>query len=134
MAKGKSLPPALKQLLKEPTFPARTSKLTPSIKLPAGRAAGPLGAPKESKLFQTFQTISDDAKAKGLGWGEWLSFTTATLVTLNSPNSLQALHRFATSAITIEQKVERACLMREVGLKCIGFIGIPGHLRRSLFH
>lgn len=128
MSKGKSLPPALKQLLKEPTFPARTSKLSSSsIKLPAGRSAGPLGAPKETKLFQTFQTISDDAKSKGLGWGEWLSFTTATLVTLNSPKALQSLHRHAVnpSSLSIEDRIARACLMREVGLKCIGFIGIP---------
>lgn len=128
MSKGKSLPPALKQLLKEPTFPARTSKLSSSsINLPAGRSAGPLGAPKETKLFQTFQTISDDAKSKGLGWGEWLSFTTATLVTLNSPKALQSLHRHAVnpSSLSIEDRIARACLMREVGLKCIGFIGIP---------
>lgn len=51
---------------------------------------------------------------------------TATLVSLNSPASLQALHKHSVpTALEISQRVERACLMREVGLKCIGFIGIP---------
>lgn len=27
--------------------------------------------------------------------------------------------------MTLQDRVDRACLMREVGLKCIGFIGIP---------
>lgn len=27
--------------------------------------------------------------------------------------------------LNLAERVDRACLMREVGLKCIGFIGIP---------
>lgn len=51
---------------------------------------------------------------------------TATLVTLNSPGSLQALHTHTVPrSLNVNQRVERACLMREVGLKCIGFVGIP---------
>ena len=47
-------------------------------------------------------------------------------MTLNSPASLQALHRHAVPVgLGLAARVDRACLMREVGLKCIGFIGIP---------
>lgn len=85
-----------------------------------------MAAPSDSALALTFKRISDDATSKGLGWGEWLSLATATLVTLDSPNSLQALHRHVSpTSLGLAQRVERACLMREVGLKCIGFIGIP---------
>jgi hypothetical protein len=48
------------------------------------------------------------------------------MFTLNSPRSLQSLHRYTTSSQSdLQERVNRACLMREVGLKCIGFIGIP---------
>ncbi|UZJ53881.1 hypothetical protein CBS101457_003201 [Exobasidium rhododendri] len=121
-----SLPPALKSLLKQPTFAPRPSLHQTGVILPAGRAAGPMTAPSQSTLYQTFDRLSDDAKGKGVGWGEWLSLATATLVTLNSPGSLQALHKHsAPTSLAIDQRVERACLMREVGLKCIGFVGIP---------
>ncbi len=52
---------------------------------------------------------------------------TATMFTLNSPGSLQSLHRYAAPAgsMPLQERLNRACLMREVGLKCIGFIGIP---------
>jgi hypothetical protein len=42
-------------------------------------------------------------------------------MTMNSPESLAALYQLASSA----NPVETAELMREVGLKCISFNGIP---------
>lgn len=44
-------------------------------------------------------------------------------MTMNSPESLAALYEFASS--TSQNNVETAELMREVGLKCISFNGIP---------
>lgn len=50
---------------------------------------------------------------------------------LNSPGSLQAMHKYVMRAGAtgdlrpVSERVERACLMREVGLKCIGLIGTP---------
>ena len=50
---------------------------------------------------------------------------------LNSPGSLQAMHRFAMrrehtpELRPVSERVERACLMREVGLKCLGLVGTP---------
>lgn len=43
---------------------------------------------------------------------------------MNSPDSLAALYRLATSSTSINH-VQTAELMREVGLKCISFNGIP---------
>lgn len=127
MSKSRSLPPALKQLLQQPTFPARASKLSASTQLPAGRSANPSPTPKLSSVSQHFQSLEAEAKQKGIGWGEWVSIATATLFTLNNPGSLQALHRFAAGdkAGNLEHRTNVALLMRETGLKCIGFIGIP---------
>lgn len=135
--KGKSLPPALKSLLVQPLYPARTSTLRPGIIVPAGRPAGPAPGPPPQGLLETLRKVKREAESRGLGWGEWLSIATATMVTLNSPSSLTILHRFAAGsgafqpdpavvpALNLQQRVDRALLMREVGLKCIGFVGIP---------
>jgi len=46
-------------------------------------------------------------------------------MTMNSPESLTELHRLATSSKDNANAVQAAELMREVGLKCISFNGIP---------
>lgn len=38
-----------------------------------------MSAPSPSELNKTFDRISDDAKSKGLGWGEWLSLAVSKL-------------------------------------------------------
>ncbi|KDN43105.1 hypothetical protein K437DRAFT_257629 [Tilletiaria anomala UBC 951] len=128
-AKSKSLPAGLKSLITGPTFTllARAS-VSAATGTRFGRAAGPAPAPKADILHSLFEKLDKDAAAKGVGWGEWMSLATATLFTLNSSGSLQSLHRYTTSklpSISLADRVSRACLMREVGLKCIGFIGIP---------
>ena len=45
-------------------------------------------------------------------------------MTMNSPDSMLELHRFASSAPDGIDAVTAANLMREVGLKCIGFNGV----------
>lgn len=126
MSKGKSLPPALKSMLAQPLYPARPSVLRQGTTRPAGRSANPSPSPSSQALTDAFGQLQRQAEGKGLGWGEWLSIATATLVTLNSPGSLASLHRFAAgSSLQLQDRLDRAQLMREVGLKCIGFIGIP---------
>jgi hypothetical protein len=50
---------------------------------------------------------------------------TATTMTMNSPDGLTELYDLATdSSKDKEQSVQTAELMREVGLKCIGFNGV----------
>lgn len=123
MSKGASLPTALKSLLKQPTFAARVGR--GGVRIPGGRAAGALATPKVDELSGHLRTLGADASARGIGWGEWLSLATATVVTLNSPGSLATLHRVAVHTLGADDAAARAALMREVGLKCIGFIGIP---------
>lgn len=45
-------------------------------------------------------------------------------MTMNSPESLLVLHRMASKDGNEEAAVSNAELMREVGLKCIGFNGV----------
>lgn len=43
---------------------------------------------------------------------------------MNSPESLTELFNLATSSETRKEAVQTAELMREIGLKCIGFNGV----------
>ena len=49
---------------------------------------------------------------------------TAATMTMNSPESLTALHHLASADGDLKTAVAHAELMREVGLKCIGFNGV----------
>ncbi|PWN44045.1 hypothetical protein IE81DRAFT_333897 [Ceraceosorus guamensis] len=126
---SRSLPTALKSLIKAPTFAARPSAVHTGKTLPPGRQSGPLAGPGDEKLNALFDKIDQEAKDRKVGWNEWGCFATATLVTLNASSSLAALHRHSVASpalrLSLEEKLNRAQLMRETGLKCIGFIGIP---------
>ena len=123
------LPASLKGLIARPTFAARKSAVDPTVTIPGGRAGKPGPAPRSDILAALFERIASDAGRKGIGWGEWLSISTVTLFTLDSPGSLRFMHRFVMhdgdKLRPLAERVERACLMREAGLECIGFIGIP---------
>ena len=45
-------------------------------------------------------------------------------MTMNSPESLTELFNLATSSKDKKEAVQTAELMREIGLKCIGFNGV----------
>lgn len=45
-------------------------------------------------------------------------------MTMNSPESLTELFHLATSSSDKAKSVQTAELMREIGLKCIGFNGV----------
>ena len=45
-------------------------------------------------------------------------------MTMNSPASLTSLHSFASAGGNNKLAIKNAELMREVGLKCIGFNGV----------
>ncbi|WFD33234.1 protein S-acyltransferase [Malassezia cuniculi] len=124
---GKSLHATLKELIHAPTFAARESIVDPRRTLAPGRSALPRPSPRREILDDLFRHIERSAQSHGIGWAEWLSISTATLFALDSPGSLAHMHRYAVREpkIALEERVHRACLMREVGLKCIGFIGIP---------
>ncbi|KAK2603819.1 hypothetical protein QQS21_004021 [Conoideocrella luteorostrata] len=86
--------------------------------------ARPGPAPASAIIRDVYRAIARDARERKLGTRPWLAISTAATFTLNSPDSLPILH-----AIASEQKdqtdVQAAELMREVGLKCISFNGIP---------
>ncbi|CAG9946264.1 unnamed protein product [Clonostachys rosea f. rosea IK726] len=101
------------------------SKLSPSLKAlinaPFSRP-GPLPAPAHAK--ELFQSIAQDASKKNLSPRSWLAISTATTFSLNAPDALPILHGVA-SAQQPKSDVRAAEFMREVGLKCISFNGIP---------
>ncbi|KAI5468111.1 hypothetical protein BGZ63DRAFT_346590 [Mariannaea sp. PMI_226] len=99
------------------------SKLSPPLKALINASfarPGPLPAP--SQVQALFQSIAQDASGRNLGVKSWLAISTATTFTLNSPDSLPVLHDVASQN---GDPVQTAEFMREVGLKCISFNGIP---------
>ncbi|KAI3624542.1 hypothetical protein CBS14141_002970 [Malassezia furfur] len=124
-----SLTPAFKALLKAPKYAARASAYTPNKTIPAGIGGLPARPPRAALLEDLFQRINSRAQQHSIAWGEWV--TTATMFALNSPGSLKSFHRFvvrregSNELRPVSERVERACLMREVGLKSIGLIGTP---------
>jgi hypothetical protein len=102
------------------------SKLSASLKAlvnaPFARS-GPLPAPAQA--HDLFQSIARDASSRNVTARSWLAISTATTFTLNSPDSLPSLHRVASADDALGCPVKAAEFMREVGLKCISFNGIP---------
>ena len=102
------------------------SKLSEALKtLIHAPHASPGPVPASKQVSAVYDQIAQDASSKGVGLPAWLSFSTATTMTMNSPDSLLALYQSATAAREKAKKIFAAELMREVGLKCISFNGIP---------
>lgn len=117
------------------------SKLSQSLKtLINAPAARPSCVPAPANIASVYGKIQQTAKAQKLSQPSWLALSvnshedtlknhtanaiqTAATMTMNSPDSLTALYHLATS--TASNHVQTAELMREVGLKCISFNGIP---------
>jgi hypothetical protein len=87
---------------------------------------GPVPAPRQ--IQSIYKKIEQEATAHKLGRPSWLALSTATTMTMNSPESMVALYRSASENKPEKDAVEIAELMREVGLKCIGFNGVRSHL------
>ncbi|KAH8881674.1 hypothetical protein GQ53DRAFT_754127 [Thozetella sp. PMI_491] len=102
------------------------SKLSPSLKaLVNAPFARPGPAPAPTQIRQVYQDIAREAKERSFGRRPWLTLSAAATFTLNSPDSLHVLHQVATTAPATETPVAAAEFIREVGLKCISFNGIP---------
>ncbi|OAA67109.1 hypothetical protein SPI_01685 [Niveomyces insectorum RCEF 264] len=101
---------------------------------------GPTPAP--AHIADVYRSIARDAAKNNVGNRPWITLSAAATITLNSPEALAILHRVATAtegSTTAsaagagagaglpppEPPVPTAELIREVGLKCIGFNGIP---------
>ena len=85
-----------------------------------------------SNIASIYTSIATSAATKNVGVPAWLTLTTAATMTLNSPQSLLQLHALASQRVTQQQPsqphldpLHLAEFIREVGLKCISFNGIP---------
>jgi hypothetical protein len=108
------------------------SKLSPSLKAlinaPFARP-GLCPAPNPaSKLRDVYASIASEAAQRHVGPQPWIALSAAATFTLNSPDSLTILYDLASSAdgdSSTSIPVSAVELIREVGLKCIAFNGIP---------
>ncbi|KAF3763235.1 hypothetical protein M406DRAFT_331773 [Cryphonectria parasitica EP155] len=106
------------------------SKLAPALKelvnAPFSRP-GPAKAP--AGIGKLYERIAGEAQAQSLGPRPWIVLSAAATFTLNSPDSLAILHNVASSSTAQTYRAlppaPAAELIREVGLKCISFNGIP---------
>ncbi|KAH8819078.1 mitochondrial protein [Xylogone sp. PMI_703] len=102
-----------------------SNRLSAPLKALIGSAhARPDTTPAPSNIKSVFENIVREANSKGIALPVWLSITTAASMTMNSPGSLLELHDLVTKLYP-EQALYAAELIREVGLKCIGFNGVP---------
>ncbi|KAL2131084.1 hypothetical protein VTI74DRAFT_5580 [Chaetomium olivicolor] len=114
------------------------SKLSPSLKaLINAPFAHPGQAPAPRQIRDVYMRIANEAKERGYGVRPWVTLSAAATFTLNSPASLLILHELASSCLP---PLATAELIREIGLKCISFNGIPrtinclGAFRSGLSH
>ncbi|KAJ5702728.1 hypothetical protein N7488_010276 [Penicillium malachiteum] len=99
------------------------SKLSSSLKaLINSPAARPHTVPAPANIVSVYSKIQQTAQAQQVSSPSWIALSTAATMTMNSPESLAALYQLASTSL---DKVQAAELMREVGLKCISFNGIP---------
>ncbi|EFQ34341.1 uncharacterized protein GLRG_09485 [Colletotrichum graminicola M1.001] len=101
------------------------SRLSPSLKaLINAPFARPGQTPAPSHMREVYQTVARDAASKNVGTKPWLAISAAATFTMNSPESLECLYNVASSSGRPDKR-ETAEFVREIGLKCISFNGIP---------
>ncbi|KAJ5101438.1 hypothetical protein NUU61_003660 [Penicillium alfredii] len=98
-----------------------SSGLKALINVPAAR---PSTIPAPVNITSVYQKIQHGAQSQRVTQPSWLALSTAATMTMNSPDSLAALYQLATASPAANH-VETAEFIREVGLKCISFNGIP---------
>ncbi|KAK0246944.1 hypothetical protein LTR35_017310 [Friedmanniomyces endolithicus] len=102
------------------------SKLSHSLKAlisaPHARA-GTTRAPRN--IVEIYRGVAQNGAGQGVSMPAWLTMSTAATMTMNSPESLLELFKVSQGHTSARSFVQTAELMREVGLKCISFNGIP---------
>ncbi|KAI9660441.1 MAG: dolichyl-P-Man:Man(5)GlcNAc(2)-PP-dolichol alpha-1,3-mannosyltransferase [Bathelium mastoideum] len=102
------------------------SKLSDSLKaLISAPRARPGVIPAPPRIESVYRRIQQEATSKNVGLPSWLALTTGATMTMNSPDSMITLYKLASSSQSRPRAVEVAELMREIGLKCISFNGVP---------
>ncbi|KAK0713162.1 hypothetical protein B0T26DRAFT_651536 [Lasiosphaeria miniovina] len=108
------------------------SRLSPALKgLINAPFARPGQAPAPPRIRDIYQSIAHEARTRLYGERSWLTLSAAATFTLNSPASLGILHQAASASASGGSSggpttpLAVAELIREIGLKCISFNGIP---------
>ncbi|PYI12639.1 hypothetical protein BO78DRAFT_392473 [Aspergillus sclerotiicarbonarius CBS 121057] len=102
------------------------SKLSHHLKaLINAPAARPNTVPAPRNIQSVYKKIQQSAQSQNLSQPSWLALSTATTMTMNSPESLSELFQLASTSQSPKESIATAEFMREVGLKCISFNGIP---------
>jgi hypothetical protein len=99
--------------------------LSPTLKSIVNAAEarpGPIPAPL--KIQTILSKIEGEATEKKLGLWPWLAISTATIVTMNSPQSMTALFEYSSASKPLSESVAVAEFMREIGLRFIGINGV----------
>ncbi|GAW24233.1 hypothetical protein ANO14919_138150 [Xylariales sp. No.14919] len=75
----------------------------------------------------TLEQLTIDADEKKVGLPAWVTVSTAVSATLNCPDAMMQVYDLANArgVQTRRSPMQNAELIREVGLKCISFNGIP---------
>lgn len=76
-------------------------------------------------IRSVYESLAQSAASHSVGAPAWLTLGTAATMTMNSPESLLELYHTAQRMDGALPAVHTAELIRDVGLKCISFNGIP---------
>ncbi|KAL2117564.1 hypothetical protein VTJ04DRAFT_7224 [Mycothermus thermophilus] len=103
------------------------SKLSPSLKaLINAPFARPGQTPAPRHIRDIYARIAREAGERRYGYRPWVALSAAATITLNSPASLLILHSLASTLPSSPlSPLTTFELLREIGLKCISFNGIP---------
>ncbi|ORY18326.1 hypothetical protein BCR34DRAFT_621456 [Clohesyomyces aquaticus] len=101
------------------------SKLSPKLKALISAVHARPGPTPSFHVDNMYRKIAREAISRTLPTPAWLALTTAATMTMNSPDAMIVLYQAATADKSQKETVEIVEFMREVGLKCIGFNGVP---------
>ncbi|KAI1172013.1 hypothetical protein F4777DRAFT_25653 [Nemania sp. FL0916] len=104
------------------------SKLSDAVKalINAGHAL-PGYTRAGAQVRPALERLASDAGEKGIGLPAWVTVSTAVSATMNCPEAMTQVFELANTSNKQSQRTvaQNAELVREVGLKCISFNGIP---------
>ncbi|KAI0195497.1 hypothetical protein F4808DRAFT_440396 [Astrocystis sublimbata] len=77
-----------------------------------------------AQVKPALEQFASNAREKKVGVPAWMTVSTAVSATLNCPEAMTTIYELANNTIG-RSPAQNATLIREVGLKCISFNGIP---------
>ncbi|CAJ2512560.1 Uu.00g055750.m01.CDS01 [Anthostomella pinea] len=102
------------------------AKLSDAVKALINASHAKPGYTRASAQVQpALARFAGDAKEKKVGLPAWVTMSTAVSATMNCPEAMNQIFHLANSTSPQRTPAQNAELIREVGLKCISFNGIP---------